>query len=65
VDSAGATVDFLLSARRNAAAAKRFFQKAFPRVINLDGNPSYPKVIPELKKVANWGAGTAADPSHT
>ena len=28
VDSTGATVDFLLSARRDAAAAKRFFQKA-------------------------------------
>ena len=28
VDSAGASIDFLLSARRDAAAAKRFFQKA-------------------------------------
>ena len=28
VDSTGATIDFLLSARRDAAAAKRFFQKA-------------------------------------
>ena len=52
VDSTGATIDFLLSARRDAAAAKRFFQKALrsaghprPRVINVDGNPSYPKVI--------------------
>jgi len=57
VDSAGATIDFLLSARQDAAAAKRFFQKALrspghprPRVINVDGNPSYPKVITELKK---------------
>ena len=48
VDSAGATIDFLLTARRDAAAAKRFFQKALaapgqprPRVINVDGNPSY------------------------
>jgi hypothetical protein len=28
MDSVGATIDFLLSARRDAAAAKRFFQKA-------------------------------------
>ena len=47
VDSTGASIDFLLSARREAAAAKRFFQKALrspghprPRVINVDGNRS-------------------------
>jgi IS6 family transposase len=28
VDSAGASIDFLVSAHRDAAAAKRFFQKA-------------------------------------
>ena len=28
VDSSGATIDFLLAARRNTAAAKRFFQSA-------------------------------------
>src|SRR5580658_6736095 len=28
VDSAGASIDFLLSARRDSTAAKRFFQKA-------------------------------------
>src|SRR5438270_7649663 len=56
VDSSGETIDFLLSAKRDAAAAKRFFQKALrslghphPRVIKVDGNPSYPKVIAELK----------------
>jgi IS6 family transposase len=56
VDSTGATIDFLLSTQRDAAAAKRFFQKALrapgrlrPRVINVDGNPSYPKVVAELK----------------
>src|SRR5919202_752036 len=45
VDSTGATIDFLLSARRDAAAAERFFQKALrtpghprPRVINVDAN---------------------------
>jgi len=60
VDSSGATIDFLLSSRRNAAAAKRFLQKALhghprPRVINVDGNPSYPKVIAELKKTGELG----------
>ena len=40
----------------------RFFQKALrslghprPRVINVDGNPSYPKVIAELKKTGELG----------
>ena len=28
VDSTGATIDFLLSTHRDAAAAKRFFQRA-------------------------------------
>jgi IS6 family transposase len=62
VDSTGATIDFLLSARRDAAAAKGFFQKALrslvhprPRVINVDGNPSYPKVIAELKRTGALG----------
>ena len=62
VDSTGATIDLLLSARRDAAAAKRFFQKALrslghprPRVINVDGNPSYPKVIAELKRAGELG----------
>ena len=61
--SAGATIDFLLSARRDAAAAKRFLQKALrspghprPRVINVDGDPSYPKVIAELKKSGELGS---------
>jgi transposase-like protein len=42
VDKAGRTVDFLLSRRRDMAAAKRFFSRATkqhgtPRVITLDG----------------------------
>ena len=62
VDSTGATIDFLLSAARDAPAAKRFFQNALtspghprPRVINVDGNPSYPKVIAELKQAGELG----------
>jgi len=45
VNSAGQTVDFLLTANRDAAAAKRFFRKILlepanpqPRVINVDKN---------------------------
>jgi IS6 family transposase len=56
VDSTGDTIDFLLSPKRDAAAAKRFFQKALrspnhprPRVVNVDGNPAYPRAIDELK----------------
>jgi transposase-like protein len=62
VDSAGDTIDFLLSSNRDAQAAKRFFQKALrslnhprPRVINVDGNPSYPKVITELRRTGELG----------
>ena len=43
VDSSGATIDFLLSAKRDAAAAERFLAKALggenlptPRIINTD-----------------------------
>src|ERR1700692_3875718 len=57
VDSTGATIDFLLSAKRDANSAKRFLQKALAstgcrslRLINADGNPSYPKAIAELKR---------------
>jgi transposase-like protein len=63
VDSTGATIDFLLSsATRDAVAAKRFVQKALrspghprPRVINVDGNPSYPKAVTELKRSGELG----------
>jgi transposase-like protein len=56
------TIDFLLSPKRDAAAAKRFFQKALrspnhprPRVVNVDGNPAYPRVIEELKSSRELG----------
>ena len=56
VDSTGATIDFLLSARRDAAAAKRFLAKALgrenhphPRVINTDKDAAYPSAIVQLK----------------
>jgi transposase-like protein len=57
VDSTGQTIDFLLTAKRDASAAKRFFQKVFslptnaiPRVINVDKNPAYPAAIRVLKQ---------------
>jgi transposase-like protein len=57
VDSTGQTLDFLLSAKRDAQAGKRFFRKALkavhtqePRVINVDKNAAYPKAIDELKE---------------
>jgi IS6 family transposase len=56
VDSTGATIDFLLSAKRDAAAAERFLAKALgrqnhpvPRVINTDGHSAYPPAIVRLK----------------
>jgi len=57
VDSTGQTIDFMLSAKRDARAAKRFFRKMLkapnhqsPRVINVDQNRSYPPAVEELKK---------------
>ena len=38
IDSTGATIDFLLSALRDAAAAKRLFRMAL-------SDPSHPRVI--------------------
>src|SRR5262249_4559576 len=56
VDSTGQTIDFLLTAKRDAAAAKRVFRKTLldptnpqPRVINLDKNQAYPSAVEELK----------------
>ena len=57
VDSRGQTIDFLLSARRDAEAAKRFFRKALgqphtvnPRTISVDKNAAYPKAAAEMKR---------------
>jgi transposase-like protein len=57
LDSAGETIDFMLSPKRDAVAAKHFLQLALwragevrPRAINVDGHASYPPVITELKK---------------
>jgi transposase, IS6 family len=57
VDSTGQTIDFLLTAKRDTASAKRFFRKVFrsscnltPRVINVDKNPAYPAALMALKR---------------
>jgi transposase-like protein len=57
VDSTGQTIDFMLSAKRDARAAKRFFRKMLklpqhpsPRVINVDKNPAYPPAVEQLKE---------------
>jgi transposase-like protein len=53
VDKYGQTVDFLLSERRDVAAAKRFFRRAIqhngPRVITLDGDAASHRAIRKLK----------------
>jgi len=56
VDSQGNTLEFRLSATRDAEAAKRFFSKTLaaphtttPRVITVDKNAAYPRAISELK----------------
>ena len=57
MDSAGDTLDFLLTVKRDAQAAKRFLAKALnashtnaPRVINVDKSTAYPPAFDDLKK---------------
>ena len=57
IDSTGATIDFVLSGLRDAAAAKRLFRKALtdpshpqPRVINTDQAPLYGSAISGVKQ---------------
>jgi transposase-like protein len=57
IGSAGNTIDFLLSPKRDLTAAEAFLQLAIlqagarrPRVINVDGHPAYPGVIEQLKQ---------------
>jgi transposase-like protein len=57
VDASGQTIDFLLSPKRDAAAAKRFFRKALkqphtvnPRTITVDKNAAYPIAVNVMKR---------------
>ena len=52
VDSAGQTIEFMLSARRDVSAAKRFFKKMMraehrrlPFSIGVDKNAAYPEAF--------------------
>jgi transposase, IS6 family len=56
VDSTGATLDFMLSASRDADAAEQFFRKVLdaghttlPRVITVDKNAAYPPAFEALQ----------------
>ena len=56
VDSAGNTLDFMLSSKRDGKAATRFFRKVLkaqhtqtPRVITVDKNAAYPVAIEVMK----------------
>jgi len=69
VGSIGSTVEFMLSATRDATSAKRFFRKALrahhntaPRVINVDRNPAYPKAVDKLKKKGTLPQGCTLRP---
>ena len=57
VDSLGQTIDFLLSAQRDAATAKRFFRRALaqphtvnPHTITVDKNPAYPRAVMDMQR---------------
>ena len=57
VDKQGNTLDFLLTAKRDAMAAKRFFRKTLnagnnttPRVINADKHKAYPPAFAALQQ---------------
>jgi len=70
VDSAGDTIDFLLSPNRDLVAAKQFLQLALhrtgevrPRVINVDGHPAYATAIDELKESGELGRRCRCRPS--
>jgi len=61
VDSAGETIEFMLSPKRDLIAAKLFLRLALsgvgrpPRVINVDGHPSYASAVAELKQTGELG----------
>src|SRR6478672_1464141 len=70
VDSAGNTLNFMLSAKRDGKAAARFFRKVLgakhtqtPRVITEDKNAAYPVAMDELKQDKTLKAETELRPS--
>jgi transposase, IS6 family len=70
VDSAGDTIEFMLSPKRDLVAAKLFLRLALsgtggirPRVINVDGHPAYSRAIAELKHSGDLGRRCRSRPS--
>ena len=70
VDSAGDTIDFMLSPKRDLTAAKLFLRLALsgsggvrPRVVNVDGHPAYGRAIAELKDSRDLSARCVCRPS--
>jgi transposase-like protein len=69
IDSAGNTIDFLLSPNRDRIAAKGILRLALSaapvrtRVINLDGHPAYASAIAELKQEGELGSNCQCRPS--
>lgn len=61
VDSAGETIDFMLSPKRDLIAPKLFLRLAlsgsgpWPRVINVDGHPAYARAVAELRQLGELG----------
>ena len=61
VASAGETIDFMLSPKRDLIAAKLFLRLALsgggpsPRVINVDGHPAYASAVADLKQSGELG----------
>src|SRR5213595_3062367 len=69
VDSTGETIDFMLSPKRDALAAKHFLRLALthagqirPRVINVDRHPAYSEVIADLKRDGELGRNCRCRP---
>ncbi len=65
VDGAGQTIEFMLSARRDKAAARRFLRRALgrantrtPRTIVTDRLRSYPGALREMKRDGELGRFT-------
>ena len=65
VDGTGQTIEFLLSAKRDEKAARRFFRRALgrdntrhPRTIVTDRLKSYPGALRELKREGELGRFT-------
>ena len=68
----GQTIDFLLTAKRDAVAAKRFFRKTLldpanlqPRVINVDKNRAYPVAWRHSRSRAHSGPAAGFASANT